>query len=169
MVEQKRPFPPMIIKQRGFFNLEKVLKTITDWFREEDFEDFDITDYKYKIPSPAGAEYEIRIDGKKKVTGYVMYQIKVILWVFDLRDVELIKNGEKIKTNEGRISIEITPILVLDWQKRFEGSKFLQRLQDFYQNYIIRYKLSDYWEDMMLIKSGQLVKIVQGVLEQEVV
>ncbi|OYT32724.1 hypothetical protein DRJ22_01385 [Candidatus Woesearchaeota archaeon] len=168
MVEKKRKFPAIIIKHRGFFNLEKVLKTITNWFNEEDFEDFDITDYKYKIPSPAGAEYEIRMKGQKKVTGYVMFEIEVILWVYDLREVELIKDGEKIKTNEGRIIIEVFPVLILDWQKRFGGNKFLQRLQDFYHNYIIKYKIADYWDDMCLIKAGQLVKFVQESLSQEV-
>ena len=162
--------PATIIKHRGFFNLDKVLKTITDWYKNEDFdEEFNITDYKYKIPSPSGAEYEIRISGKKKVTGYVMYEIRVILWVFDLREVELIKDGEKIKTNEGRIIVEIYPELHLDWQNRFGGNKFLQRLQEFYHDYIIKYKIKDYWEDMCLIKAGQLIKLVQETLSQEVV
>jgi len=41
-------------------------------------------------------------------------------------------------------------------------------LDAFYRDYIIKYKLADYWDDMILLKSGQLARVIKESLGQEV-
>jgi hypothetical protein len=73
---------------------------------------------------------------------------------------------------DGQLLIEIEPTLVLDWQGRFSGSgpfaPFLRSLDEFYRKYIIKYTIVDYWEDMCLLKSLHLLRVVKQTLGQEV-
>ena len=164
---EKRSLPVTFPKHRGLFNFSELLKAIREWYVRDDFT-FHIQKHAFKIPTPLGSEQEIKFHGEKKVTGYVSFHIDAFIRVWDLRDVEIIKDGKKIKTNDGRVAIEITPTLVLDWQKRFGGSKFLQFLQDILHKYVLRYKISDYWEDKIMFKVVQLAKIIKERFGYEV-
>lgn len=165
---EKKGLPTIYIKHRGFFDFSKALKTIGTFYREEDFHMVYFPKHKAKPPRATGVEHEIEYEGKKRVTDYIMLHINVFFHVFDLRDVEIIRDGKKLKLQEGKVAVEIYPMLELDYQKRFDGNKFLQWLQDFYHNYIIKYKIGDYWEDMVFIKANEMAKQIQSALGQEV-
>lgn len=164
----KLGMPVTTVKHRGFFDYETLMKAIRGWYSEEDFNRVDIPKYVQKYPTPTGTEFEVEFHGEKKVTEYVRYHIDVYIRVFNMRDVEIVQEGEKLRMQDGQVHVEVRPALELDWQKRFEGNRFLQALHDFYRNYIIRYKISDYWEDMTLILATKLVTRVKQTLGQEV-
>lgn len=160
------------VKHRGFFDFQDIVKTIQTFLKQRMYLAYDWPAYKYKIPSPGGAEYEIIVEGSKKVTEYVKFKLEIFLRVFDMREVEIVRDGEKIKTNEGKVHIEIFADKALDWQKRFEGKgkwgKFLEWLKDVYEKYIIRYKISDYYDDLLYMDALDLKNELQSVLGQEV-
>ncbi|MEM3154781.1 MAG: hypothetical protein QW165_04445 [Candidatus Woesearchaeota archaeon] len=166
------PQPVQIIKHRGFFNYSDFLQAVRKWFVDEDFDVLDMPMYKQKFPGPTGTEHEFKMRGEKKVTEYVKYKIDFFVRVYNMRDVEIIQDGKKLRVQDGQVQIEITPVLELDWQKRFKGpppwKDFLNALDKFYRNYIIKYTIVDYWEDNCLLKALQLCKIIRQVLGQEV-
>jgi len=168
----KAVLPVTLIKHRGFFNYSKLLQSVRHWYIDDDYEVLDMPKFKQKYPSPTGTEYELEIHGEKKVTEYVKFHIDVFMRIYNLRDIEIIQEGKKIKLQDGQVQIEVRPILELDWQKRFSGpgwwGKFLQELDEFYRKYIIKYKIGDYWEDMVLIKGTQLARVIKEALGQEV-
>jgi len=161
------------IKHRGFFDFQDTVKTIQTFLRQRMYLAYDWPSYKYKIPSPAGAEYEIIVEGSKKVNEYVKFELHVFMRVFDMREVEIVRDGEKIKTNEGKVHIEISAGMDLDWQGRFSGKgvwgKFLEWLKDVYEKHIIKYKIGDYYEDLLFGEALDLKSELQSVLGQEVV
>jgi len=165
--------PPTLIKHRGFFNYSELLQAIRNWFVENDHDILNMPMYKQKFPTTTGVEHEFKIEGEKNVTEYVKFKTKIFIRIYNMRDIELVHEGKKVKLQDGQVQIEIRPYLVLDWQKRFAGpppwKSFLKALDEFYRNYIIRYKISDYWEDMILLKTNQLGKIIKETLGQEVV
>jgi len=167
------PQGPILIKHRGFFDYSKLLQNVRKWFIDEDFDMLDMPMYKQKFPTPTGTEHEFKMKAEKNVTEYVKYKIEFFMRVYNMRDVEIIQDGKKIKVQDGQVWIDILPILELDWQKRFKGPKpwadFLKALDEFYRNYIIKYKIVDYWEDMCFLKAGQLGRIVKETLGQEVI
>jgi len=167
------PQPTTLITHRGFFNYSALLQAARRWFVEEDFETLDMPLYMQKFPTPTGTEHEFKMKGTKNVTEYVQFKVEFFMRVYNMRDIEIIQDGKKIKLQEGQVWINVIPELVLDWQKRFEGAgpfrNFLKSLDDFYRNYIIKYTISDYWEDMVLIKAGQLARIIKETLGQEVI
>jgi len=172
MVADERVMPMTFIRHRGFFDYSKLLKSIHGWFTEEDFTDLQIPMHKQKLITPMGVDHDFYIDGKKKVTEYVRFTIKVGVRLMNIRDVEIIQDGKKIKLQDAQIIVEITPILIFDWQDRFVGKgwygAFIKFLDEIYRKYIIKYKIGDYWEDMILIKAGQLARVIREALGQEV-
>lgn len=86
----------------------------------------------------------------------------------EISEVEIVKEGQKIKTQKGRIKVTVHGTMNLDWQKRFAGNKFLQYIQDFYHRYIIKEKIEDVWQDHLMLKAVTLKSKIQEKLESEV-
>lgn len=164
--------PVTLVKHRGFFDFFVLLQSIRKWFVDDDFDTFNIPLHLQKFPGITGVEHLIKIHGEKKITEYVKFHIDVQIRVVNMREVEIIREGKKFKTQDGSLDIEIVPKLELDWQKRFSGPKpwkgFLEALDVFYRKYIIKYKISDYWEDMILMKSTQLARVIKETIGQEI-
>ncbi len=165
--------PVTLVKHRGFFNYSDLLQAIRKWYIDDDYEVLNMPMYKQKFPTTTGVEHEFKIHGEKNVTEYVKFHMDIFMRVYNMRDVEIIHEGKKLKMQEGQVQIEVIPVLELDWQSRFKGPKpwkdFLSALDEFYRNYIIKYKIVDYWEDMVLLKSSQLARVIKEALGQEVI
>jgi len=142
------------------------------WFLKNEFDKFDINQYVQKYPTPTGTEHEMTMGGEKKVSDYVKFHISIFMRVYNMRDIEIVQEGKKMKLQEGQVQIEIKPKLQLDYQRIFEGKgawgKFLMYLGEFYRKYIIKYKISDYWEDMLFEKAVILADTIKDALGQEV-
>lgn len=166
------PQPVQLVKHRGFFDYSELLQAVRKWFVDENFDTLDMPMYKQKFPGPTGTEHEFKMRGKKNITEYVKYDFEFSMRVYNLRDVEIIQDGKKIKVQDGQIWFEIAPVLILDWQDRFKGAgpfaPFITSLNEFYRKYIIKYTIVDYWEDMCLLKSLQLTRLIKEKLGQEV-
>lgn len=160
-------FPPQFIYHRGFFNYDELIKAITSWFAYEDI-GFEVGSYKYKIPNPIGMEKEVKVAGEKKLSEYVKMGLKVRVQVFGMHDMELIQDGKKVVTQEGQLRITVSSSIDFDWQGIYKGSKFYEWLGKFVQEKILKYKIGDYWEDMVLLKVAELMKVIRTTIGQEV-
>ena len=132
----KMNLPVIYIKQKGVFDLSEILQGIKKFFEDDSFK-VHFPKHKYKVPSPKGGEHELRIYGERKMNEYIKFTINLFIRVFDWKEIEVVKDCKKIKTNYGRLAIDISGVLELDYENRFGGSKFMQGLQDFYHKYII--------------------------------
>jgi hypothetical protein len=157
----KVSMPTMFLKHRGLFSHAKLVQGIQKWFVENQYR-FHAPKYKLKANE---AEYEI--EGERNITEYIKFIIKLHIWIRDMSDVEVVKNGEKIKMNEGAINLDLTADYELDYAKRFGGNKFFQWLQDFYHNYVIRQTISDVWEDDLFLKMSELMGTIKAILGTE--
>lgn len=154
--------PTYLIKHRGFFDQGAVVKAIQDWFNKKDYY-IDTNFFKH-----SGSSYYIEMSGGRKVTEYVKFKIHVLITIDGLKNVEIIKEGKKVKTNEGHFHCTIKNETEYDWQGRFKGNKFLQGLGDFLQKYILKYKIKDYWASKATGEVNSLVQVVKNALGQEI-
>jgi hypothetical protein len=154
--------PTLYLKHKGTFNHKLLVRTIQDWFTDNRYK-FHASKYKLKADE---AEYEAK--GEREITEYVRYVITIHIWIRDLKEVEVIKDGEKKKMDEGYIQLELGGLLEFDWAKRFKGNKFVQWMHDIYQKYIIRQTIKDVWEDDLLLKQTELLAVIKNVLGVEV-
>ncbi|MEM4239608.1 MAG: hypothetical protein QXM31_00405 [Candidatus Woesearchaeota archaeon] len=162
MAMEKDPSPTLYLKHKGVFSKKEMMDVIHNWFTDNRYK-FHASKYKIKADE---AEYEIK--GEREVTEYVRYVIELHIWVRDLKEIEVIKDGEKKKMDEGNIQLELGAYLEFDYSKRFKGNKFIQWLHDIYQKYIIRQTIKDVWEDDLLLKQTELLAAIKEVLGVEV-
>ena len=101
MVGKKHESPTLYLKFRGVFDHAKLARVIQDWLDENAYE---YHAKKYKLKADA-AEYDAY--GTREISEYATFTVGVHLWARDMKDVEIIKDGEKIKMQEGHINFEI--------------------------------------------------------------
>lgn len=161
MVEKEIKFPTMFIKHKGNFDFDKICQDIKNWLEDNHY-DFHAPKHKHKVD-----EEEIKFFGERKVTGYIKFYLTIEMRIWEFKEVEVIKDGKKVKTNYGRVAINFIPSYKLDYENRFRGAKWLQAVQDFYHKYIIKRKLEDYWEDELFLQAGELIRVIKADLEYE--
>ncbi len=157
------------VKYRGIFDHEFIQRKIFNWFKANDFDPFEVDKVKLMPGKPTGVKLKTVYIGSKRVTEYVKWHFKAYTIIYELQDIEIIKEGKKVKMNQGKYSAELTGTIEFDWQKRFGGSKVLQFLGDFLRNYILRYKIVDYWEDQVAMKLTELSNVIKKALKAEAV
>lgn len=152
----EKTVPPFTIKHRGFFNQVEVVKAIQDWMDGKGYY-VNINFFK-QSSGKIGQNYYIEMQASRALNEYVKFHIHIIIRIYDMKEVELIKEGKKTKTNQGHFHANIRSKIKFDWQERFKGNKFLIALGDFLREHILKYKISDYW-------AGKMVHEMQGLLD----
>lgn len=159
--------PTTYIKHKGFLDVSKLIQSVRGWFISNRY-DFHFSKEKYAGPATS-AEQELELFGEREMTEYVKFKITLLMRIWDLKEVEVVKDGEKIKATTGRIAIELGGELILDYRKRFGGNKFLQGLQDFYHKYIIKATIEEVWEEGWFLHVVDLGKLIRKQFQHEVV
>lgn len=131
---------PMLIRHKGVFDFEGLYRMMHAWIINKRFL-FHEGRYKDKVYTPFGNELEIEWEAEKKVTEYIREWIVVKFHLWDFSEVEVIKEGKKVKMTKSRMEIKFDCELEMDYTKKFQGAgKLAQQLGSFYQNKVM------YWE-----------------------
>lgn len=161
MAKKDVSFPVIFIKHKGYFSFSKLMQDIKKWYEDNHYE-FHVTKHKHK-----SSEEEIGCYGARKVTGYIMFKLEIDMRIWEFKEVEVVQDGKTVKKNYGRVAINFKPGYSLDYENRFGGSKWLQALQNFYHNYIVKRRIEDYWEDELFMQAGGLMSVIKSDLEYE--
>ena len=154
------------IKHVGIFNIDGLFHMIRDWIEHQDY-DFHEKSVKHKLPSPAGWEEEYEWLGTKKITEYIKFEIDVFMHLYNIREVEVVKEGQKQTLYQGSIEIWLRPHVVNDYGDRFTGNKFLKGLQDWLNEYVFKHELDDVWEDEAYYRCLKLHRAIKEYLDFE--
>jgi hypothetical protein len=137
------PFPilniPLTVRYRGVFDYDGLYKMMHAWLVSKRFV-FHEESYKDKASTPAGNEIQAKWKGERKVTEFIKEYIRIEFHLWDYAEVEIIKDGRKIKSGKARLEIKFFADLELDYSQRFAGDDFSKRLGKFYVEKII------YWD-----------------------
>ena len=137
------------IQFEGIFDLKELYKHAHDWL---EWRKYDIEEKKYKEKvKPTGKELEIKWEATRDIDEYTQFLIKVKWQIFGLTDVEVQKEGKKVKMNKGEVNVYVTAALVLDWKDKWEERPFLKFLQSFFEKYLYKGTLdrlkSEIWKE----------------------
>ncbi|MCK4521843.1 MAG: hypothetical protein KAU20_04670 [Nanoarchaeota archaeon] len=137
------------IKKVGIFDMDGLYKVMQRWFYDNKYY-FEETLYKHKPGTAAGKEEEIGWTGWRKVNDYVKFHIKVFFHIYDIKNIEVIKEGKKVKLTKCRVWIEFNGDVELDYTKRFGQSKFGKFLFDVYNKFVLQEEkvLSNWWDEL---------------------
>ena len=132
------------IKYGGIFSFTSFYKFCYEWLVEETGLD-PLSEEKYE-EKIKGNEKEILVEwaGERTLTDYFRFDAKVKFEVKGLKEVEINKNGAKIKTNEGSVKITIKGILTRDYDGKFELSAFRKFLRSIYEKWVIPSRVEEF-------------------------
>jgi hypothetical protein len=116
--------PSMRVRYNGLFDFDTLYAALIDWGKNYGYKVHE-KQYKHKIPSPKGAEQEIKIDFLKNVTDFVKYTILIHIHVWDMTEVKVDVDGRKKQLTNARIEVKIDYIVDVDWQRKFKGDGWL--------------------------------------------
>lgn len=121
----------------GIFNFGDYYQFCYDWLTQEtELEIFSEDKYAESIKGNE-KELEIKWTGKRKVTDYFMFEIKIKFEIAKLTEVEVEQDGKKIKTNKGKIKTIIKGALIRDYDGKFEKDALRKFLRAIYEKWII--------------------------------
>ena len=135
-------YPPLLIRHNGVFDYEGLYKMMHSWLINKRYL-FHETKYKDKVSTPFGNEIEVDWTAEKKVTEFIKEIVSVRFHLWDAADVEIIKDGKKVKMTKARMEIKITADMKLDYNEKFSGknaSNIVKKLGEFYVDHVM------YWD-----------------------
>jgi hypothetical protein len=154
------------LKYVGILDLDGLFKTMYQWYNDYGYEFHEKT-VKHKVPGPLGADQEIEWTGWRKINGYVKFWVDVYFHLWQLKDVEVIKEGKKVKLSRARMLIEFSGRVDLDYSNRFGGSRFLQALQDWYHKFVIKKEIDSIYTDQLYYRILKLYTVCKEYLDME--
>jgi hypothetical protein len=156
---------PYIIEYKGIFDLEGLYRLIIKWLQDRSYEFHEKT-YKHK-PGMVGKEQEMKWEAWKKVNEYIRYWFDIYIHVWDMNEVEVIRQDQKVKMIKGRLRLMIESRVDRDWQGTFKKSKTLKRVRDFYDKYVTFKDMTGVWGDMLHYKIVKLQNEIKEYLGME--
>jgi len=126
------------VSYTGLFDFDGMYAAITDWAKNYGFVWYEV-DYKHKVPSPKGAEVELKWSLSKVVNEYVSYEIVITPHIWNLLETEVEVNGKKKQMTSAILYIWLEPKVTLDWQSKGEtGGKLGKFLGKLYNKLLFR-------------------------------
>lgn len=147
MAEKESVFSSKI-KYTGLFSFSNLYQFCYDWLTEEFGLDVAETKYSEKIK---GDSKDIEIDWKcfDKVTDYFAFEVKVSFMILGLKEVEVVRDGNKTKTNKGMIELKCKGSLVRDYDGKFETTPFKKFMRSVYEKWIITSRIDQFEEKLI--------------------
>lgn len=134
-------------KYTGIWDFKETYRFVYDWFIDKGYK-IKEKGYSEKI-KPDGKEIEIKWEAKRKISDYFRFVIKADWLILKMVEVEVEKEGKKIKMNKGYIELKFTAILEKDYEHRWENNAFIKFLRGVYDRYIIRGRIDKYEDEIL--------------------
>jgi hypothetical protein len=158
--------PTLIIRYKGLFDFNAVYNAIVQWMKQKRYW-FHERDYKHKVPSPAGAEQEIRFMGNRKIHEFEMEDIEVYFHIWEMTEVEVVQEGITKKLTNARMEILLKGTVTVDWEKRWEENWLYQLLFDIYRKYIAKEEVETIYYDNMHYRLHKLQALIKETLDMQ--
>jgi hypothetical protein len=151
----------MVVENEETFHLKNLYKLLYSWLDEEGF--YDIygdrvingnpeTFYLERISGTASREHRIRwrCTRNPNSSTYYRYYLKIDWVTLNMKSIEVMHQGYKMKTDRGDIIITIEAWLQLDYSEGWEKNSFLRStfIQRLFRNRIYKEQIESYKVDL---------------------
>ncbi len=153
------------ISYEGVFSFKNFYEFCYEWLSDEGGLDVSESEYSEKI---TGDVKEIKVEWKfeKKITDYFKFKGKVKFRILNLKNVEIVQDGLKIKTNTGKVDATIKGVLERDYEGKFERSAFKKFWRGVYEKWIIPSTIKNY-EDKLINICDNFLQQAKAYLDLE--
>ena len=135
-MEKKSVVDKLRLTYEGIFSLEELYKLIDTFLREKGY------DKRERIAqekiTPEGKFIHLDIEPWKKYTDYVKSEIRLKVYITDMKDVEIERDGVTMKMNQGKIQMVFDGYLSTDYENRGESKPIFFFIRTIFDKYIYR-------------------------------
>lgn len=124
------------LRYYGVFDYDKLCRKILGWLHNRHYEVTEGT-HKHKMGCPHGFEIERKISGYVKVNQFIKYNVVFEMHLWDAHQVDVVKDGKKIKLWKARIEIKSSMSIEMDYQNKW-NTPFKKKLLRFFAEYVIK-------------------------------
>jgi hypothetical protein len=130
-------------KYNGIMDFPEFYKFCYNWLVEE--AGLNVVEEKYaeKITGDS-KNIDIAWAGSKKITDYFKEEVKVSFQIIGLTKIEIVKDGRKVKTNNGSVEIKIKGTLIRDYEGKFETTPTKKFMRSIYEKWVIPSRLNEF-------------------------
>lgn len=149
------PVAKIEVENEDTFHLKNLYKLIRDWISEEGFRDIYGEDvnpeifYLEKMLGTGNKEHRIwwRVYKIRQGSQYFRYLLRINFMTLNMKSIEVMHQGHKMKTDRGDLIINIYAYLQLDFNHRWRNNRFLMRFDKLFRNRIYKAQIEAYKVD----------------------
>ncbi len=147
MVEKDKIFSSKV-KYEGIMDFKDFYKFCYQWLLEE--AELDIIENKYS-EKISGDSKNIKVEWacSRKVTDYFKFGVEVKFEVLNLTNVEITRDGKKLKMNNGSVEVAVKGTLIRDYEGKFEKTSTRKFLRGIYEKWVIYSRIKEYEEKLI--------------------
>lgn len=127
----------------GLFDATELYNIMDHWFKRYNYEKLETKNIE--VVTKQGKHVEVEWTPFKDINNYAENQIKIRMIITEMTEVEIEKEGHKIKMNKGKIHFVFWGFLMTDWENMWENKPllfFIRSLYNkfFYKGYVNKWK-----------------------------
>ena len=156
------PMNTTYLQYKGVWDMQDLYEFVASFFHRQKFKFYEKR-LIHKRPGPFGPETEYIWGAELNIEEYYKYIMNIFLHTYDTQDIEVVmKDGTKRSFTKGRLWIQFTGKVEMDYEKRWEENAFYANLRNFYHKYVVLRKIEAIWWDRMyyntFLKLQSLIK-----------
>lgn len=136
MAERSVVVDKMRLTYEGLFSISELYKLMDNWFREKGYDKREKKNVERVTPE--GKYIELWLEPWKKITDYAKNVIQVRIIMSDIKEVEVEKEGVKVKLNQGKVQMVFDAFLETDYENRWENKAFFYFLRTLFDKYFYK-------------------------------
>jgi len=161
MAEKKLVIDQKRLNYTGLFSVTDLYQLIDNWLREYAYDKFEKKNEE--IVGPTGKDIILELRPWLKITDYAKNEIRIKIFMKDVKEVEVEKDGSKIKLNQGEVQMIFDGYTVTDYENRWENKPVFVFLRAIFDKYIFEF-YSNKFEDVLIEDVNHLYMTVKSFL-----
>jgi|SRR3989344_1802443 len=175
-------FTPLRVKYKDVFDLKAFYETLKEWLLENGWSDESDhlehweTFYGEKIDQSGAKELWINWRAFKKPEGasHLNYHLDIDFKVIGMANVEIVHDGQKIKTNKGELELKINGAIEEVYKNEFEDNSFLKQVKDLFAKRVykkeVEQRKKEFYQELYVLQNfiKQWFKLKRYLPYQEV-
>jgi len=152
------------VKHRGLVDFGSLYNFLYDYYLDEDFDPQE--NMYYEKNKGDVKEVEIDWEATKNISDYFAMKLTAFWIILGMKDVEVERDGKKVKMQSAVVEISVSGVLIKDPQGIWEKNRFWKFLRKMYDSYIIKKRIEQY-EELVIEETVDFLNYTRSILAIE--
>ena len=136
MAETRIIVDKMKLRYEGLFNMSEMYNLVDSWLEENNYDKFEKANSEQVTPD--GKHIWWQFFPWKKITDYAKQIIKIECAMSNVKEVEIERDGVKVRLNQGEVEFAFTGYLETDYENRWEAKPTYYFLRAIFDKFIYK-------------------------------